>query len=77
MNSTNKPISNDDFRAAMTELVNTWFKKWRDFQFANSSYWDICIDELVMITSKYDSVLIRQIGAALVEEIERRQDGGN
>lgn len=76
MNST-KPISNDDFRAAISAVINGWFKKWRDHQFSNQSEWDSCIAELTEIARQYDSALIRQIGAALVEEIERRQDVGN
>lgn len=77
MNSTNKPISNDDFRAAISAIINGWFKKWRDHHFAGQPEWNACIDELTAIARQYDSALIRQIGAALVEEIERRQDVGN
>ncbi len=66
-------ISNDNFRAAISSIINGWFKKWRDHQFANQAEWDSCISELTKTAAPYDSTLIRQIGAALVEEIERRQ----
>lgn len=70
MNS--RPIPNDQFRDAMNELVNGWFKHWRDRTGMTQSDWDTCIAELTELGHKYNYQLILAIGAALVEEIERR-----
>lgn len=66
-------ITNDNFRVAISAVINTWFKKWRDHRFSNQAEWDACISELTETAHPYQSKLINQIGAALVEEIERRQ----
>lgn len=68
-------ISNDEFRAAISEIVNQWFKRWRDHKFSKQAEWDSCIAELAEIGRRHDFKVIHMIGAALVEEIERRQDG--
>lgn len=65
-------ISNDNFRAAISAIINGWFKKWRDHQFANQAEWDSCISELTEIGHKFPYKLIAEIGAALVAELERR-----
>ena len=69
---TKQTITNADFSAGMSELVNGWFKKWRDRQGMTQSDWDTCISELTELGHKYNYKLVLAIGAALVEEIERR-----
>ena len=70
MNS--RPIPNNQFRDAMNELVNGWFKRWRDRQGMTQPDWDTCIAELTELGHRYNYKLVLAIGAALVEEIERR-----
>lgn len=72
MSEVKQVISNSDFSPAMNELVNGWFKRWRDRQDMTDADWDICIAELTELGHKYNYRLIMAIGAALVEELERR-----
>lgn len=69
---TKQTITNADFSAGMSEQVNGWFKKWRDCTGMTQDDWDTCISELTDLGHKYNYRLIMAIGAALVEEIERR-----
>lgn len=67
------PMSNADFSSGMNKLVNTWFKRWRDGggQMTDAA-WMYCIQELTDIHKEYPYQLIREIGSALVAELERR-----
>lgn len=66
------PISNADFSAGMNELVNKWFKRWRDHYPMTDDDWHACIVEETEITRKYPYEVIGRIGVDLVEELERR-----
>ena len=72
MSEVKQVISNTDFSPAMNELVNGWFKRWRDRQSMTDADWDTCISELTELGHRYNYKLVLAIGAALVEEIERR-----
>ena len=65
-------ICNEDFNKVMNGLINQWFRKWRDRQGMTQSDWDTCIAELTELGHRYNYKLVLAIGAALVEEIERR-----
>lgn len=65
-------ICNEDFNKAMNGLINQWFRKWRDRTGMTYADWDTCIAELTELGHKYNYKLVLAIGAALVEEIERR-----
>ena len=65
-------ICNEDFNKVMNGLINQWFRKWRDRQGMTQADWDTCIAELTELGHKYNYKLVLAIGAALVEEIERR-----
>ena len=69
----NTPITNTDFSAGMNRLVNVWFRKWRDCggQMTDNA-WDACVREFVEVCQQYPYQIIRDIGCALVEELERR-----
>lgn len=69
----NTPITNTDFSAGMNRLVNVWFRKWRDCggQMTDNA-WTACIQELTDVHKQYPYQLIREIGTALVAELERR-----
>lgn len=66
------PISNDQFRDSMNVLVNQWFKRWRDHLPMQAPDWNSCIMELTDVHKQYPYQLIRDIGTALVAELERR-----
>lgn len=72
MSEVKQTISNTDFSSGMNELVNGWFKRWRDRPGMTQSDWDTCIAELTELGHRYNYKLVLAIGAALVEEIERR-----
>ena len=72
MSEVKQVISNTAFSPAMNELVNGWFKRWRDRQGMTQPDWDTCIAELTELGHRDNYKLVLAIGAALVEEIERR-----
>ena len=66
------PIPNDRFRDGMNSLANGWFRKWRDHFPMTDDDWESCIQELTDVHKQYPYQLIREIGTALVAELERR-----
>ena len=62
---------NEVFLAGVNELVNAWFKRFRDMDMTGAD-WDACVKELNEISKKHNSRLIDRIGIALLEELERR-----
>ena len=67
-------IDNTAFSGAMNELVNGWFKRWRDRRITDSD-WEQVADELDAVYTKHPYILIREIGVSLVRELERRNFG--
>ena len=65
-------ICNEDFNKVMNGLINQWFRKWRDRPGMTQSDWDTCSQELTELVHKYNYKVVLAIGAALVEELERR-----
>lgn len=66
------PIPNDCFRDGMNSLANGWFRRWRDHFQMTDDDWESCIQELTDVHKQYPYQLIREIGTALVAELERR-----
>ena len=66
------PIPNDCFRDGMNSLANGWFRRWRDHFTMTDDDWESCIQELTDVHKQYPYQLIREIGTALVAELERR-----
>lgn len=67
-------IDNTAFSSAMNELVNQWFKRWRDRTITDSD-WEQVADELDAVYTKHPYILIRDIGISLIRELERRNFG--
>lgn len=67
-------IDNTAFSSAMNELVNQWFKRWRDHPITDSD-WEQVADELNAVYTKHPYILIRDIGISLIRELERRNFG--
>jgi hypothetical protein len=65
-------ICNEDFNKVMNGLINQWFRKWRDHTGWTDDDWDKCVAEFIDICRQYPYQIIRDIGCALVEELERR-----
>ena len=66
------PMTNADFSQGMNLLANKWFKRWRDHFPMTDDDWESCIQELTDVHKQYPYQLIRDIGCALAEELERR-----
>lgn len=73
MSLSDAPIPNDEFREVMNEIINVWFKRWRDNAASlTQTDWDVCITELTDIGHRHNYKFVHELGAVLVSELERR-----
>lgn len=68
-----KAIPDALMKKAMNVLFNVWFEKWkRKVGHFSQDDWDVCVAELTRIAAQGDYALVREVGTALISELERR-----